>query len=160
MIQYDICLVYGFIWCTKAFKFNYIPFLNFHFHFFRKWIKKDIAAIHVLVFHFCWTFLKKIFAFEKFATTHLSIHKLLFLSINRSIVDVQSYINYRCIIWKCWCANNFVSILTLSMSTHGHRAASRSQPVSMCVTGGGGALRGTPPVLLTPSPWHRSLFFP
>ena len=107
--------------------------------------QKNLAAIHVLVFHLCWTFLKKIFPFEKFATMHLSIHKLLFLSINGSIVDVQSYINYRCIIWKCWGANNFVSILTLSMSTHGHQAASHSQPVSMCVTGGGGAIRGTPP---------------
>ena len=41
--------VYGFLCCAKAFKFNLVSFVHvcFYFHFSRRWIQKDIAAIYV-----------------------------------------------------------------------------------------------------------------
>ena len=41
--------VYGFLFCAKAFKFNQVPFVYFcfYFHYSRRQIQKDIAAIYV-----------------------------------------------------------------------------------------------------------------
>ena len=39
--------VYGFLCCAKAFQFNKVPFVCFYFHYCRRWIQKDIAAIYV-----------------------------------------------------------------------------------------------------------------
>ena len=36
----SFCLVYGFICSEKAFKFNYIPFVYFCFHYSRRWFKE------------------------------------------------------------------------------------------------------------------------
>ena len=44
---------YGFLFCAKALKFNYIPFICFYFHCSRRWIQKDIASIYVRVFCLC-----------------------------------------------------------------------------------------------------------
>ena len=50
------CLAYGFLCCAKAFKFNQVPFVYFcfHFHYFRRSVKKDLAVIYFRVF--CITF--------------------------------------------------------------------------------------------------------
>ena len=42
-------LVYGFLCCAKAFKFNQVPFLYFcfYFHYSRRWVKRDLAVIYV-----------------------------------------------------------------------------------------------------------------
>ena len=39
----------GFLYCTKAFKFNYVPFvyLCFCFHYSRRWVIEDLAVIYV-----------------------------------------------------------------------------------------------------------------
>ena len=39
----------SFLYCAKAFEFNEVPFVYFclYFHYCRRWIKKDIAAIYV-----------------------------------------------------------------------------------------------------------------
>ena len=54
------CLfVYGFLFCTKAFKFNQVPFCCcccFYFHYSRRWIQKEIVAIYVR--EFCYVFLR------------------------------------------------------------------------------------------------------
>ena len=46
-----ICLVYDFLHCAKAFKFNYIPFayFYFYFHYSKRWMKKDPVVIYVRV---------------------------------------------------------------------------------------------------------------
>ena len=42
-------IVYGFFCCTKAFKFNWVPFVYsyFYFHYSRRWIQNDIAVLYV-----------------------------------------------------------------------------------------------------------------
>ena len=49
--HYEGCLfiVYRFLCCAKAFKFNYLHLFIFcfYFHYSRKWVKEDIAVICV-----------------------------------------------------------------------------------------------------------------
>ena len=42
-------LAYSFLCCTKAFKFNYIPFVYFcfYFHYSGRWVREDPAVIYV-----------------------------------------------------------------------------------------------------------------
>ena len=42
-------LVYSFLHCAKAFKFNYIPFVYFcfYFHYSGRWVIEDPAVIYV-----------------------------------------------------------------------------------------------------------------
>ena len=49
MLWVVFSLCYGFICCAEAFKFHLVPFVyfSFYFHYSRRWIKKDIAAIFV-----------------------------------------------------------------------------------------------------------------
>ena len=43
------CLIYGFLFCVKAFKFNLFPLVYFCvcFHYSRRWVRKDLAVIYV-----------------------------------------------------------------------------------------------------------------
>ena len=41
-------LVYSFLCCTKAFKFNYVPLVCFYFHYSRRWVIEDLALIYVI----------------------------------------------------------------------------------------------------------------
>ena len=40
--------VYGFLFCVKAFKLNWIPFVYFCFylHYLRRWVTEDLAVIY------------------------------------------------------------------------------------------------------------------
>ena len=41
-------LVYSFLCCAKAFKFNYIILVCFYFHYWRRWVIEDLAVIYVI----------------------------------------------------------------------------------------------------------------
>jgi len=43
-------LAYGFLCCTKAFKFNQVPlvYFCFYFHWSRRWVIEDLALIYVI----------------------------------------------------------------------------------------------------------------
>ena len=43
-------LAYSFLCCTKAFKFNQVPFVYFcfYFHFCRRWVIEDLVLIYVI----------------------------------------------------------------------------------------------------------------
>ena len=44
-VAFSSCLC--FFCCAKAFKFNQILLFCFYFHYYRRWVKKDLAAIYV-----------------------------------------------------------------------------------------------------------------
>ena len=48
-------LAYSFLCCAKAFKFNQVPLVYFHFyfHYSRRWVIEDLALIYVRVFCLC-----------------------------------------------------------------------------------------------------------
>ena len=50
ILRLSLHLVYSFLCCAKAFKFNQLPFIYFcfYFHYSRRWVIEDVAVLCVI----------------------------------------------------------------------------------------------------------------
>ena len=68
ILWFVFSFVYGFLCCAKAFRFIKVPFVYFcsHFHYSRRWINKDSAAIDLCQRMCCPCFLQEFYSIRPY----------------------------------------------------------------------------------------------